>query len=267
MNPITDRFGNKIWRNEQCQFHREDGPAWEGANGYKAWYQNDQLHRLDGPAEEDDKGNKRWWVNGELHRTDGPARIWANGSKEWFLNGEQIEDMQKLRCTAIHFAITHLNYDDLLNEEDDLDHIAQWEHKENIWTAQAHTKGRQTKQMSVEFVNESPLFIKKSTFDGKDITEQMKEYILGEKGTLMLALALKGYSFVNFFEKTLENEVKVYVTGADMISVPTSLNDTLYLTVNKESMYNFVDVSNAANPLKSFLCILQGFEMAATIKN
>jgi hypothetical protein len=32
--------GDKIWRNEMGEFHREDGPAIEYANGNKEWYRD-----------------------------------------------------------------------------------------------------------------------------------------------------------------------------------------------------------------------------------
>jgi hypothetical protein len=50
--------------------HREDGPAQEGYNEYKAWYINGKLSRLDGPAIEWADGSKTWYVNSKLHRVD-----------------------------------------------------------------------------------------------------------------------------------------------------------------------------------------------------
>lgn len=52
-----------IWRNENNQLHREDGPAiiWKDGTEY-------------------------WYLNGEYHREDGPAVIFNNGKKRWFLN-------------------------------------------------------------------------------------------------------------------------------------------------------------------------------------
>jgi hypothetical protein len=44
--------------------HREDGPAYERGDGYKAWYVDDLRHREDGPALIDEKGNKEWWIRG-----------------------------------------------------------------------------------------------------------------------------------------------------------------------------------------------------------
>ena len=92
------------------KYHREDGPAWEGADGSKEWYLNGNLHRVDGPAIERADGPKQWYFNGKrhrvdgpawecadgtkvwmlndkLHRVDGPARVWHYGRKEWYLNG------------------------------------------------------------------------------------------------------------------------------------------------------------------------------------
>ena len=45
--------------------HREDGPAIERADGYKAWYLNGKMHREDGPAIERAAGYKAWYLNGE----------------------------------------------------------------------------------------------------------------------------------------------------------------------------------------------------------
>ena len=63
-----DQYGNKFWRNEKGQAHREDGPA-------KEW--ND--------------GDKSWWINGLRHREDGPAIEYANGRKYWYYHGKKID--------------------------------------------------------------------------------------------------------------------------------------------------------------------------------
>jgi hypothetical protein len=55
--------------NEQGERHREDGPAVEFIDGYKAWY-----------------------INGDLHREDGPARVWQSGDKDWYLNGQMYSE-------------------------------------------------------------------------------------------------------------------------------------------------------------------------------
>ena len=78
------------------KLHRIDGPAIEGANGYKSWFQNGERHRTDGPAIEWADGHKEWYLNGERHRIDGPAIEYIYGNKEWYLNGNELsEDLYK----------------------------------------------------------------------------------------------------------------------------------------------------------------------------
>jgi hypothetical protein len=74
------------------EYHREDGPAIEFANGDKLWYINGQIHRVDGPAIEWTSGTKQWYRHGKCHREDGPAIEWANGIKFWYLNGEELRE-------------------------------------------------------------------------------------------------------------------------------------------------------------------------------
>jgi hypothetical protein len=54
------------------------------------WHLNGQLHRADGPAIEGASGFKSWWLNGLRHRTDGPAVEWASGHKSWWLEGKEV---------------------------------------------------------------------------------------------------------------------------------------------------------------------------------
>ena len=84
--------GAKVWKNSAGQYHRENGPAVEEADGTKWWYFNGQRHRVDGPAIEWADGTKKWWFNGQLHRTDGPAIEDANGSKQWYFNGQRLSE-------------------------------------------------------------------------------------------------------------------------------------------------------------------------------
>jgi hypothetical protein len=56
----------------------------------RCWYTNGKRHREDGPAYEDANGIKEWYINGKRHREDGPAYEDANGIKEWHINGELI---------------------------------------------------------------------------------------------------------------------------------------------------------------------------------
>jgi asparagine N-glycosylation enzyme membrane subunit Stt3 len=71
------------------KLHREDGPAIEGSDGYKAWYINDNWHREDGPAIEHSNGSKYWYINGKLHREDGPAIEHSDGTKEWYITSRR----------------------------------------------------------------------------------------------------------------------------------------------------------------------------------
>ena len=77
------------WYNLEGNYHRENGPAIEYADGDKYWYMNGKLHREDGPAIEYANGSKYWHMNGKLHRTDGPAIEYSNGSKLWYINGKK----------------------------------------------------------------------------------------------------------------------------------------------------------------------------------
>ena len=52
------------------QYHREDGPAIEWANGIKKWYLNGKLNREDGPAVEFPNCYKEWYLNGKRHMRD-----------------------------------------------------------------------------------------------------------------------------------------------------------------------------------------------------
>ena len=96
-NPKIDKYGNKSWCNNQGQLHREDGPAFEWANGNKEWWLNNRRHREDGPAIEKVNGTKAWFLNNQLHREDGPAIEWADGDKEWWLNDRQIRPFKPVK--------------------------------------------------------------------------------------------------------------------------------------------------------------------------
>lgn len=58
--------GDKIWRDRDNNFHREDGPAIEYAVGHKSWYQHGYLHREDGPAIESINGYEFWYLKDKL---------------------------------------------------------------------------------------------------------------------------------------------------------------------------------------------------------
>lgn len=82
------------WKNEDGKFHREDGPAIEWNNEYKAWWFKGKLHREDGPAIEHKDGSKFWWVDGNRHRLDGPAIERCDGSKEWWIEGKELSEYE-----------------------------------------------------------------------------------------------------------------------------------------------------------------------------
>lgn len=54
----------------------------------KYWYKNGELHREDGPAIEKTNGFKAWYKNGLGHREDGPAEIYPNGTEKWWIEDE-----------------------------------------------------------------------------------------------------------------------------------------------------------------------------------
>ena len=79
-----DELGNKFYRKDKAMtmLHREDGPAVEGYDGYKAWY-----------------------INGKRHREDGPAIEWKDG-RSWYLNGEKLTEQEFLKRTAKEIILT-----------------------------------------------------------------------------------------------------------------------------------------------------------------
>ena len=79
------------------KMHREDGPAIEYSDGYKAWFVNGKLHREDGPAIEDSNDDKAWYINGvELTEAD------FNNRTAKPCNGKVIEvDGVKYKLTAV----------------------------------------------------------------------------------------------------------------------------------------------------------------------
>jgi hypothetical protein len=82
---VTVNEDGTFWR-LNGNYHREDGPAYEMANGANWWFLNGKLHRVDGPAMDCESGTKYWCLNGLLHREDGPAVVYANGETSWYLD-------------------------------------------------------------------------------------------------------------------------------------------------------------------------------------
>ena len=81
------------------ELHREDGPAFEGADGTKSWWLNGKRHRTDGPAFEWANGSKLWFLNGLRHRVDGPAIERADGIKDYWLYGKKVTEEEFLETT------------------------------------------------------------------------------------------------------------------------------------------------------------------------
>jgi len=92
MIPIKKEYSTGIkYRLQNGNLHREDGPAVEWKNGYKAWYINGILHReLNLPAIEWSNGDKSYLVNGVYHREDGPAIEHIDGFKSYFIHGKPL---------------------------------------------------------------------------------------------------------------------------------------------------------------------------------
>jgi hypothetical protein len=86
VNPEINVIGTKYWYDSNGEFHRDDGPAIEYADGDKLWCQHGNIHRDDGPAVEYANGTTEWWQHGVRHRDDGPVIEYADGSKQWRLN-------------------------------------------------------------------------------------------------------------------------------------------------------------------------------------
>jgi len=87
---VVKENGSQYWY-INGKWHREDGPAYIGADGTQSWYKNGSIHREDGPAYIGADGSQSWWINGLRHREDGPARIGSDGSQQWWINGKQVE--------------------------------------------------------------------------------------------------------------------------------------------------------------------------------
>ena len=108
----TLKDGTKLWKElipgtyTRYQLHREDGPAYIGADGLKSWYIHGELHRTDGPAVIEATGATAYYQNSKLHRTDGPAIITADGIEEFYVNGKQLTLKQTFNLGYAHAVDT-----------------------------------------------------------------------------------------------------------------------------------------------------------------
>jgi hypothetical protein len=107
---VCNAYGDTLWyKFGTDEFHREDGPAIEYANGTKHWYLNGKCHRIGGPAVIFADGTKFWHLNGKLHRTDGPAQEWASGGRSWFLNGKELTEEEFNQQKVIYGPVIALS--------------------------------------------------------------------------------------------------------------------------------------------------------------
>jgi hypothetical protein len=60
----TYKNGDKEWKLPNGNYHRENSPAIENKDGYRAWYIKGERHREDGPSLEYSNGDKHWYING-----------------------------------------------------------------------------------------------------------------------------------------------------------------------------------------------------------
>ena len=79
-------------------------------NRFKYYFKDKQMtiyHREDGPAIEHTDEYKAWYINGERHREDGPAIEFSNGHKAWYLNGgEPLTESEFLKRTSPEIVLT-----------------------------------------------------------------------------------------------------------------------------------------------------------------
>ena len=114
---VDDEGTTRWYKDAKCKvLHRENGPAFDSANGHKEWYQNGVYHRTDGPAIEHADGSKSWWQNGQRHRADGPAIEWTSGLKDWFINGVRMTEAEFLAATQSAIELTVADVEKLLGK-------------------------------------------------------------------------------------------------------------------------------------------------------
>jgi len=70
------------------------------AEGTTEWYLNGKFHREDGPAFEGADGSKFWYLNGKRHREDGPAVEYDDGTKDWFRNGKRMTEQEHKKAAT-----------------------------------------------------------------------------------------------------------------------------------------------------------------------
>lgn len=87
-----DNFYNQFYLDEECRFHKDDGPAFISYSGDRVWFRHGLRHRDgDEPAFTGEEG-KAWYKDGKLHREGKPAIEYADGKTEWWLAGMKLTD-------------------------------------------------------------------------------------------------------------------------------------------------------------------------------
>ena len=78
----------KLYEEEEKK--KKDEPT-EVHHGTKIWKnENGEKHRVNGPAVLDERGNEYWYRNGDRHRDDDlPAIVIPDRRLEWFFSGKQ----------------------------------------------------------------------------------------------------------------------------------------------------------------------------------
>ena len=95
-------FSNK----KMTRYHREDGPAIEAQDGYKAWFLNGVRHREDGPAIEWSATSDSWW------REKCPDSWWIHGKNVSEENHPYYLNSKKAKTVNINgkdFTLEELN--------------------------------------------------------------------------------------------------------------------------------------------------------------
>lgn len=85
------------WRDDNHEYHRDDGPALIEVDGARWWFQHGKRHRDGGPAVIKADGTQEWRQYNQLHRDDGPAVIDEDGGQYWFWYDRSVPEQEHAR--------------------------------------------------------------------------------------------------------------------------------------------------------------------------
>lgn len=107
-------FGNFIIkRDEDGNYHCEDGPAVIGPNGYFTYFIHGTMHRDCGPAHYNSETETKYVIDGNYHRLDGPARTFVyEREHEWWMNGINVTNRIKLWASEMNIDLENLTEED-----------------------------------------------------------------------------------------------------------------------------------------------------------